>query len=125
MPIALAFAGIVLLIAAVRNTLTDSDKGKGLFTLLKEDFTGPGNFFTWILAIGMVGAVGYIKELKPISNAFLVLLLVIFLLTANKGGKDFITSLKNQILDTQNKSSQTTETSVGGTHNYADLTKAW
>lgn len=94
MPLALLAIGIVLLVTAIRGTTGDLAK------LLQKDFTGPGNFLLWILALGMVGAVGYVKDLRPIANAFLVLLLIVFLLAANKGGKDFVSSLVSQIKGT-------------------------
>ncbi len=91
MPLALIAIGLVLLIAAMRNKTDD------LFALLKNDFSGPGNFLYWIMAIGVVGAVGYIKPARPVANAFLVLLVIVFLLAANKGGKDFFSSLFSQV----------------------------
>lgn len=91
MPLALFIAGSVLLVSAIRGTQND------LFTLLKGDFSGRGSFLVWILAIAAVGAVGYIRPLRPVSNAFLILLLIVFLLAANKGGKDFFSSLVNQV----------------------------
>lgn len=95
MPLALIIIGVVLFITAIRGT-TDR-----LGVQIRKDFTGPGNFLIWILALGSVGAVGYVKELRPISNAFLVLLLIVFILAANKGGKDFFSSLVTQITGTQ------------------------
>ena len=95
MPLALIAAGTVLLLAAMRGTQDD------LFALVKKDFTGQGNFFVWILAIVLIGSVGYVKEMRPLSNAFLVLVLIIMLLSANKGGKDFFSSLLTQIRGTE------------------------
>lgn len=97
MPLVLVAVGLAFLISAIRGTL-QKDDGTGLLNLLQKDFTGDGNFLAWILAITLVGSVGYIKELRPVSNAFLVLILLMFLLVANKGGKDFFTSLTNQVL---------------------------
>jgi len=95
MPLAFLAFGTLFLIAAIRGT------NKELFELLKGDFTGDGNFLIWILAISAVGSIGYIKELRPISNAFLALLLIVFLLAANKGGRDFFSSLVNQVRSTE------------------------
>lgn len=80
-----------MLVSAIRGSQDE------LFALLKRDFTGSGNFLVWILAIASVGAVGYIRPLRPVSNAFLVLLLIVFLLAANKSGKDFFSSLVRQV----------------------------
>ena len=78
MPLALAFFGILFLTAGVRNTQGD------LFSLLKGDFTGPRNFLYWIVALFFVGLIGYIPKLKPLSTAFIVLLLLVMFL-ANGG----------------------------------------
>lgn len=95
MPLALLAAGLILLVSAMRGTTGD------LFSLLKSDFTGPGNFLIWIMVLAAVGSVGYIKDLRPISNAFLVLILIVFILAANKGGRDFFSSLASQITGRQ------------------------
>lgn len=74
MPFALLIIGLWLLIAGVRNTQDT------LFLLIKGDFTGSDNFIFWFLAILIVGAIGYIPKLKPISVGFLVLILVVLFL---------------------------------------------
>jgi len=74
MAFALFIAGIVLLVAAVRNTQND------LFGLLRNDFTGPGNFIFWFLAILIIGALGYVPKLKGFSVAFLSLLIIVLFL---------------------------------------------
>lgn len=81
MPIFFLLIGILLVIVAI------NDKLSTLTGLLKDDFipssSQPG-FAVWILAIFAIGAIGYVKELKPFSNAFLVLV-VIGILLSNKG----------------------------------------
>jgi hypothetical protein len=78
MPFALLIIGIVLLVSAARNTQDD------LFTLVKGDFTGQANFIFWVVSLLIIGAIGYIPKLKPISTGFLVLvLLVLFLSKGN------------------------------------------
>lgn len=77
MPFVLLIFGSVLLIAAVRNTQGD------LFALIQSDFTGPNNFIYWLVAILVIGAVGYIPKLKPISVAFITL--VVVMLVFSKG----------------------------------------
>jgi hypothetical protein len=77
MPFALAIIGLFLLIAAVRGT---ADGPNGLFALVSGDFTQPPGFAYWMVAILIVGAVGYIPKAKPISVAFLwLVVLVLFL----------------------------------------------
>lgn len=81
MPFALIITGLVLVIAAVRNTQDE------LFTLVKGDFTGDANFAYWLVVILLVGSVGYIKQLRSLSTAFLVLLVVVVFLTKGDPSK--------------------------------------
>ena len=83
MPFALLIIGAFLLIAAVRGT---TDGPSGLFALVAGDFTGSPNFTFWIVAILLIGAIGYIQKIKPLSDAMLVLvILVLFLSKGNPG----------------------------------------
>jgi hypothetical protein len=77
MPIAFGVAAVILLVAGVRGKTSD------LVALIKSDFTGQPNYFEWIVAIVLVGAIGYVDELKTISRMFLGLL-VLGLLWSNK-----------------------------------------
>jgi hypothetical protein len=81
MPFALLIIGLFLLIAGVRNTQDQ------LFGLVSGDFKGQENFLFWLIAILVIGALGYIPKVKPLSTAFLVLiLLVLFLKKGNPSG---------------------------------------
>lgn len=66
--------GLLMVVSAVKNTHVQ------LGEQIKSDFTGPGNFTYWIAAIGIVGAVGYIKPLQAFANAFLTLIVLSFIL---------------------------------------------
>lgn len=82
--------GLVLLLVGLLMVITG---GRGTYaqfgTLVASEFTGPiipskgtpsTNFTTWLLAIGMIGSLGYISALQTISRLFMVLiLLAIFL----------------------------------------------
>jgi hypothetical protein len=74
MPFALLMIGIVLVIAGIRNTQDD------LFALVKGDFTGQANFIYWVISILIIGAVGYVPKLKPVSTGFLVLVILVLFL---------------------------------------------
>jgi hypothetical protein len=78
MPFALFIIGAALIIASVRNTQGD------LFTLIQGDFTGPGNYIFWMVSILLIGAIGYVPKAKPISTAFLVLVIVVLFLSKGK-----------------------------------------
>lgn len=86
MAFSLIIIGSVLLIAGIRNTVTGDG---GLFTLLQGDFTGPNNFIFWIAAVLIIGAIGYIPKLQPISTGLLVLIIIVLFLS--KGSSDFFT----------------------------------
>jgi|ERR1700674_5023947 len=81
MAFALLIIGAVLLISAVKNT---SD---GLFTLVRGDFTGPQNFVYWMVSILIIGALGYIPKLKPLSIALLGLVVIVLFLTRGDPSK--------------------------------------
>lgn len=78
MPFALLIIGLLLVVAGFQNT------HKELGSQIVNDFTGQNNFIYWIAAIGIVGALGYVKALEPFSRMFLALILVSIFL-ANKG----------------------------------------
>jgi len=75
MPFVIIAVGVLLLVAAYRNTQSE------LFALVKNDLVGSPSYLTWILVIGAIGAVGYIRPLKPISTAFLVLVIIVLFLS--------------------------------------------
>lgn len=80
MPFALAIIGIMIFVTAIRGTTST------LFALIKDDFTGNGNFIYWVLSILVIGSVGYVKRFQPIANAFLALVMIVLLIGAgNKG----------------------------------------
>lgn len=92
MPLVLIIAGLVLLICAVRNTQQQ------LFLLLADDFTGSDNFIFWFLSIVAIGAIGYVPKLKPISDGFLILVILTLFL---KKGTGFFDQFQKQITTTQ------------------------
>lgn len=82
MPFAFIIVGLVLLIAGVRNTVTQ------LTALVKGDLTGTGSFVPWIVSILIIGALGYIKPIAPISRMFLVLVIVVLILKDGNPAKN-------------------------------------
>ncbi|MGI0084606.1 MAG: hypothetical protein ACREBQ_05945 [Nitrososphaerales archaeon] len=87
MPIVLIVFGVFLLVAAVHW----NSGGSGVWTLIGSDLQGKsvttgrqsGNFFAWATAIILIGAVGYIDELKSVSNIMLALVIAVLLLSNN------------------------------------------
>lgn len=76
MAFVLIIAGAILFLTAIQGTT-----GK-LGALLVSDLFG--GFIYWAFAILVIGGLGYIKPLRPLSNAFLVLL-VLVLFVSNRG----------------------------------------
>jgi hypothetical protein len=102
---ALLIIGLTLVTVAVRNTQDVFVK------LVKGDFTGQGNFFWWVAALLIIGGIGYIEKLRPLSDGLLVMILVALILSrgrpTNPSGGFF-----NQFLLAL-KGTQTTAASVG------------
>lgn len=103
------------MVSAVRGTLlstpaaTGGQPGPGLLTLFYDDFVGPGNMFVWLLALGLVGSVGYVRQLRPVSDAFLVLIIIVLIVSARtQSGVNFFASLTSQVLGTQSVQPKTT-----------------
>lgn len=102
MPLALLLIGILFLTAAVRGPKCNGQQcSTMLFDTIKSDFTGPNNFIYWGIALFLIGAAGYYKPLKPLSNAFLGLV-VLVLFISNRG---FFAKFMEQISATQSASS--------------------
>jgi hypothetical protein len=112
-PFALLIIGVWLLIAGVRDTAGPSNKPGTLFYLIRGDFTGPDNFVYWFIAILLIGAVGYIPKLKPVSTAFLTLVIVVLFLKKGSStgvGGGFFQQFMSGIGITQNANPRTQAT---------------
>jgi hypothetical protein len=94
MPFLFIVSGLVMVVASVRDTQSQ------LLNLLKADFKGQGNLLYWMVSILLIGAVGYIPDLKPVSRAFLVLVVIVLFL---KSGGVF-TQFTQALGATQNQS---------------------
>ena len=97
MPIFLLIVGILLVIVAINNKLPK------LGALVKDDFApsiGGHSFTIWIVAIFVIGAIGYYRPFKPVSNAFLVLVIVAMILANGNpklAGGGFFNQFNNAI----------------------------
>ena len=77
MPYALLLVGAVMLVAGIRNTYAQ------LWQLVEGDFTQQGGFLAWVAAIAVIGALGYVPKLKPLSIALLTLILIVLVISHN------------------------------------------
>lgn len=80
MPFALGIIGLLLIVSGARGTYPQ------LKGLLVEDFTGEGNFFYWIIAIGVVGSIGYVPGAEKFSRMFLALIILSMLIAQQRKG---------------------------------------
>lgn len=78
MPFALIVIGLLLVITGINNTYSQFG------SQLQSDIGGSKGFLVWIIALGAVGALGYIKNLRTFSHYFMALILISMVL-ANKG----------------------------------------
>jgi hypothetical protein len=107
MPIVLIIVGIVLLSSALRGTSTQ------LFTLVRGDFVGPNNFLYWILALVVIGAIGYVPKLKVFSDLFLAVIVLVLVLKRGdptQGGGGFFQNFMSAINSTTTASAQSGST---------------
>ncbi len=108
MPFALLIIGVWLLVAGVRNTAGPATSPGTLFALVHGDFVGNDNFVYWFLAILAIGVLGYVPKIKPLSTAFLALVIVVLFLNkgaSNKIGGGFFQKFMTGIGVTQGASS--------------------
>jgi hypothetical protein len=78
MPFVFGIIGTLLVVSGVRGTTSE------LSTLVKSDFTGTPNYLEWMVAIFIIGSLGYVKELSTLSRLFMTAV-VISMIFANKG----------------------------------------
>lgn len=96
--------GAILLVVAVRGTEIDSSPdagdGKGLWPLLKNDFEPgqQGNFLAWLVAILVVGAIGYVPELEGVSTLFMALLITVLVMSAIKKNPTLLQDAANELV---------------------------
>lgn len=78
MPLLFIGTGLILVLTGLKG-----DGGK-LWGLVQGDFVGPNNFVYWMVAMLVLGALGYIPALEKLSRLFVILVVVVLLLD-NKG----------------------------------------
>lgn len=88
MPFVLLTIGILFLIVAIKGT-----QGQA-FDMLRAEFTGSNSFVVFASAIFVLGALAYIRPIRPIAVGMLGLVILAMVL-ANKGG--FFTALNRQL----------------------------
>lgn len=64
--------------------------------LVARDFTGNKGFATFAGAFVVIGAIGFVPQLKPVSRIFLVLMVVALVLAFYRGGGNLVHNLSQQ-----------------------------
>lgn len=109
MPFALGIIGLLLIISGARGTYGQ------LKELLVDDFTGEGNFFYWIVALGVVGSIGYIQGLERFSRTFMALIILAMILSNRGFFNRFMEALQSlKSAGTVPESGGTRATAAGG-----------
>jgi hypothetical protein len=113
MPLLFIGTGLVLILTGIKG-----DPSK-LWALVQGDFSGQNNFVYWLVAMLILGGLGYIPALRNLSRLFIVLVVIVLLLD-NKGffvqAQSFINS-GNKNSSSANPTTTNTATvtpSVGG-----------
>ncbi len=83
--------GGLFAIASLRGTHDD------LWKLLKDDFTGEGNFIYWVMAIVFLVALGSFRTIRPVTDAFLGLVILIIVIVPYRDGKDLFGEFLSQV----------------------------
>ena len=111
MPFALTFVGLILIITGFQNTY------KAFGTQVQGDFSGKGSFLYWLLAIIIVGSIGYIKELQSASRIFMVLIIVAIMVQKNSGvaqGINFFSGLTSGLASGSNSNTDSVGAPLAG-----------
>lgn len=87
MPFALSFIGLILVITGFQNTY------KEFGSQLQKDFSGQDSFIWWMVSIGVIGSLGYVKDLETFSRAFMVLMILVMIIANDKNGNNFFSKL--------------------------------
>lgn len=104
MRLAAIIIGGILLLVAVKGTEINSSPSatdnKGLWPLLKADFEPgqQGNFLAWLVAIVLIGAVGYIPQLAGISKLFIALMIAVLVMAAVKKNPNILDSAASELV---------------------------
>lgn len=100
MALAFILLGIIAVVVAIRNTYAD------LGNLIAGDL-GDSQFWAWLIAIGVIVAVGYIPYFRTMSRWFLALVILVFVL---KNGTGFFDQLRNSTPASSSTQSQADQT---------------
>ena len=90
MPFGLIIIGIILSIAAYRDTLGE------LFSIVKDVTAESNGFGYWVVAAVILGFMASINSIKEPINAFMILLMVILLIRKNGAIQQITSQIKGK-----------------------------
>jgi len=106
-PVALIVVGLLLAVAGIKNNAAMLGKTIG------DDFTGAGSFWYWVVAVIIVGSVGYYSKAETVSRLFLGLIVLVFALTNGGVYSKLVEALQNPQAAPANSDAQSGDTSGG------------
>lgn len=89
MPFIFIGSGIVLVLVGLNGNPAQ------LYGLIANDFVGQNSYLYWMVAILILGALGYIEGLERLSRLFMLLVLIVLLLDNGGFFAQFQTFLKS------------------------------
>jgi len=87
----LLIAGLILATASIRGNQRE------LFTLLKDDFAGDNPFIYWAMSIIVLILIGNWKAAKPLTDAFVGLVILVIVVNTYNDGEDLFGSFMRQV----------------------------
>lgn len=91
MPFVFLLIGAGLLVVVVQGNARAATK------LLSSEFGGKNSFVPWVSALVILCALGYIKAVRPITDAFVGLIILVMIIVAETNGQNFFASFNKQI----------------------------
>lgn len=76
----------LIVIGAIFLAVSVNNKTREFQSILQSDFTGERNYFAWIVAMFAIGAIGIVRELRPVSDGLLVLVILVLILSPSQSG---------------------------------------
>jgi hypothetical protein len=81
MPFVFLIIAVMFIVIGMRN------QGANAVVLLKSEFTGTNSFVPWIIALGILGAIGYWSPAKKVADAFLGLVMLVMVISNETKGQ--------------------------------------
>jgi len=112
MPVFLLIIGVLMMVLAVRGNTTYA------INLVKADVLGTNGFVMWILAVIVLVSLGHIKSIRPVTDAFLGLVILVIIVYSYKNNNsifsDFVSQVKEGVSTNGNCGQTPSATITGG-----------